>query len=386
MKSDIESLPLIKLNSSSDASYKRPRTCRRVRSTITALVSLTWDRVLSCIAETRDIAMGMGLVAGHPPSHFSSWFTQGINHVPCHSHNDYWHRVPLLSALMAGCSSVEADVWLDGPDLRVGHTSSTLLEGHTFRSLYLDPLLQILEKNNPLPSTSNASPSAPGSASVQGRRTRRRREDELVGLFGNDPAQTLTILVDFKDDPERIWDALMQDLKPLREAGFLSFFNGSERIVRPVTIVATGEAPFHRILENENHRDIFYDAPLDKVTYFSEFGAGVEGSDFAQGGSDEFVYNSENSYYASVDFRRAIGPLPLNRMTQDQLARLQSQVSAAHARGLKVRYWGTPSRPIGLRNYVWRALVREGVDVLSVDDVYAVTMEDWSSPGWLRST
>jgi hypothetical protein len=34
--------------------------------------------------------------------------------VGCHSHNDYWRRVPLYSALQAGCIGVEADVWLFG--------------------------------------------------------------------------------------------------------------------------------------------------------------------------------------------------------------------------------------------------------------------------------
>jgi hypothetical protein len=39
-------------------------------------------------------------------------FSQDIQPVPCHSHNDYWRTISLHSALQAGCTSVEADVWL----------------------------------------------------------------------------------------------------------------------------------------------------------------------------------------------------------------------------------------------------------------------------------
>jgi hypothetical protein len=43
----------------------------------------------------------------------SSWpkdFSQGITLVQCHSHNDYWRKVPLFDALTAGCVGVEADM------------------------------------------------------------------------------------------------------------------------------------------------------------------------------------------------------------------------------------------------------------------------------------
>ncbi len=52
--------------------------------------------------------------------------------------------------------------------------------------------------------------------------------------------------------------------------------------------------------------------------------------------------------------------------------------------GLKVRYWRIPEWPIGLRNYLWRVLVREGVDYLSVDDIEDVRWENWGprKGGW----
>ena len=76
----------------------------------------------------------------------------------------------------------------------------------------------------------------------------------------------------------------------------------------------------------------------------------------------------------SVDFRGVIDLLPLSRLTQDQLVRLQSHIDTAHARGLKTRYWGTLSWPVGWRNHVWQALVRKDVDALSVLLVSIVCM------------
>lgn len=307
--------------------------------------------MLSFLADARDT----GVFLSHRPSLFSNWFTHGVIPVPCHSHNDYWRRVPLYSALAAGCISVEADVWLDGDELRVGHTLKTVLPGHTLRSLYLNPLLEMLQQHDPR----------------YGNGTTKASTD-ITGVFANDLSQTLVLLVDFKADGELIWPLLMEQLEPLRESGYLSYFDGSEMIQRPITVVATGDAPFHLIVENATYRDVFYDTPLDKLYLSSESSPGPDGS----------IYNTNNSYYASVDFRNSIGSLPLSRLSQAQLVKVRNQIRVAHEHGLKVRYWGTPTWPVGLRNYVWRVLVREGVDVLNVDDLHGATKVDWKSRSW----
>ena len=316
------------------------------------LFSFTWGSLLSCLADARDTH----LFPDYRPSLFSQWLTHGVSPVACHSHNDYWRRIPLFSALAAGCISVEADVWLHGDELRVGHTPQTVLPGQTLRSLYLDPLLEMLQKYNT---------AVNGSAVAT----------DLMGVFASDPTQTLVLLVDFKADGELIWPYLMGQLEPLRENGYLTYFNGSEVINRPVTVVASGDAPLDRILMNATHRDVFYDAPLDVLTH-SAFSTV---KDIKMDGS---LFNDHNSYYASVDFHKSIGSLPLSRLSQGQLAKIQNQVRAAHERGLKVRYWGTPKWPVGLRNYVWRVLVREGVDVLNVDDLHDATKVDWRPRSW----
>lgn len=191
-----------------------------------------------------------------------------------------------------------------------------------------------------------------------------------VGIFASDLSQTLVLLVDFKADKELIWPLLMRQLQPFRENGYLSYLDGSVMIQRAITVVATGDVPSKYILENTTYRDIFFDAPLDQLI----------SSDSAD--HDASIYDVTNSYYASVDFRTSFGSLPTGRLSYAQLAKLRSQIDLAHERGLKVRYWGTPTWPVGLRNYVWRVLVREGVDVLNVDDLHGATKVDWTSRSW----
>ncbi len=57
-----------------------------------------------------------------------------------HAHNDYEHPRPLFDALAHGFTSVEADIWLVGGELLVGHDAEDLVPGRTLQSLYLDPL------------------------------------------------------------------------------------------------------------------------------------------------------------------------------------------------------------------------------------------------------
>ncbi|KAJ5118490.1 altered inheritance of mitochondria protein 6 [Penicillium atrosanguineum] len=336
---------------------RRALLCRALVRPLYALVfifglfsffTFAWSGLFPFFADARDSHLF--------PILQSNWRTHGVDPVPCHSHNDYWRRVPLFSALEVGCISVEADVWLHDDDLQVGHTRQTVLPGQTLRSLYLDPLLEMLQKHNLIMNGSTI-------------------PAELVGVFTSDPTQTLVLLVDFKGTGELIWPHLMEQLQPLREGGYLTYFNGSEVLNRPITIVASGDAPLEQILKSTTHRDIFYDAPLDVLAHptFSTV------TDLKMDGS---IFNDHNSYYASVDFHRSIGSLPLSRLSQGQLAKIKNQIQVAHERGLKVRYWGTPKWPVGLRNYVWRALVREGVDVLNVHDLHGATKVDWRPRTW----
>ncbi|OJJ66893.1 hypothetical protein ASPBRDRAFT_200512 [Aspergillus brasiliensis CBS 101740] len=320
--------------------------------------------------------------------HWPTDISRDIVPVGCHSHNDYWRPVPLFSALQAGCTGVEADVWLVEDDLYVGHTMSALTPQRTLRNLYINPLLRILEQQNPI---TDLHP---------------QRDDPPQGVFDMDPSQTLILLIDFKTDGQETWNYVHAQLAPLRERGYLSFFNGTDIIPGPITVVGTGNTPFNLVTANATHRDIFFDAPLDKLVddYITSedydddvssipiapeggtdagiairatknVGQGLSGISDADIGPDTFDWT--NSYYASVSFKKSIGMPWSFRLSQRQVDQIRAQIRGAHRRGLKVRYWGVPAWPRSLRNHLWSLLVREGVDYLNVDDLRSATRQDW---------
>ncbi|KAL5048181.1 hypothetical protein BDW71DRAFT_26314 [Aspergillus fruticulosus] len=309
------------------------------------------------------------------PADTTRWPTdisRDIFPVPCHSHNDYWRRVPLYSALEAGCTGVEADVWLFDDDLFVGHTRSALSPSRTLRNMYIDPLLRILHRQNPI---THFHPDIDQSRN---------------GVFDTDPSQTLVLLIDFKTDGEEAWDYVYAQLTPLRESGYLTYYNGSDVISGPITVVGTGYAPFNKIAACTTYRDIFFDAPLDRLVEdvdridtkarlekrADNAGQGLSGISNVDIKPDTF--DTTNSYYASVSFKKAVGIPWMLHLTERQVQTIRSQIRAAHRQGLKVRYWGTPAWPRSLRNHVWRVLAREGVDMLNVDDLVSATRRDWA--------
>ncbi|KAL8652015.1 MAG: hypothetical protein Q9226_004444 [Calogaya cf. arnoldii] len=342
---------------------------------------------------------------GHIGQGLSSWptdFSRGILPIPCHSHNDYWRRVPLYSAIEAGCISVEADVWLIHEELYVGHSLASLTPNRTLASLYVDPLVQILEKQNP---TTKFHPN--GNVSQ-------------YGVFDTVPEQSLTLLIDFKTSGSALFPYVLSALEPLRSRGHLTYRNGTQTVNRPITVVGTGSTPFSLVesdLANPHH-DIFFDAPLAAMwegfpgealapALKSEslvYGADIEASlpedaaaeqeqhpgsedDMGQGMSGApqnlNAYTSENSVYASVSFAQAIGHVLYGKLSDAQMNLIRGHIRGAHRRGLKARYWELPFWPIGLRNYVWDVLVKEGVDILNVDDLNGATKTDWGSKtGW----
>lgn len=77
-------------------------------------------------------------------AHWPTDASRNVIPVPCHSHNDYWRRVPLYLAVQAGCTSVEVDVWLFDQELFVGHSESSLTPGRTLRELYIKPLHELI--------------------------------------------------------------------------------------------------------------------------------------------------------------------------------------------------------------------------------------------------
>lgn len=142
---------------------------------------------------------------------FPTYAFNDVTPFACHSHNDCTRDKALYSALRAGCISVEADIWTPDTKLVVGHTDPGA-NGPTFINLYVNPLKKLI--------------------------------DEPKAIFPAQQDQRLSLLIDFRNsgsDAEKAWDQLVADLQPLRDAGYLSHYEGG---FEPglIIIIASGNA------------------------------------------------------------------------------------------------------------------------------------------------
>ncbi|TKA06189.1 hypothetical protein FCI23_32835 [Actinacidiphila oryziradicis] len=101
-------------------------------------------RHLSRVVAVLVTAVLAGGLAG-APSYAGQRTAAPLRHA--HAHNDYEHERPLADALSHGLNSVEADIWLVGDQLLIGHEESDLTLDRTLESLYLDPLLAQVRAN-----------------------------------------------------------------------------------------------------------------------------------------------------------------------------------------------------------------------------------------------
>lgn len=274
-------------------------------------------------------------------------FSREIVPIPMHSHNDETRSVPLFEALAAGCISVEADTWLwnnstGEQDLLVGHASNSLTPERSLRSLYLNPLQTILENQN-VHTGFNGNGSAVPS-----------------GVYETSPNKTVVLLLDVKSNGTETWPIIMQQLEPLREAGWLTFWNGSTNSItqRPIRVVGSGNTPFDSVVSNTTYRDIFFDAPLANIS--------------------DPQYNTSNSYTASISLGDAVGKMWFGKFSSSQLKVVRTQIAQATAKDLVPRYWDTVAWPISWRNYVWGTLADSGTGLLNVDDVQEGSRWDWN--------
>jgi hypothetical protein len=336
---------------------------------------------------------------GHPGAglaHYPTDATRDVLPIPCHSHNDYWRRIPFYDAIHWGCTSVEADVWLFDEELYVGHNLAALTRNRTFKNLYVNPIIDLLDRMNPETEFSNTTGH---------------------GVFDVDPQQPLILLVDFKTNGRDLFPVVSRQLEALREKGHLTFWDGKHVNTRAVTVVGTGNTPFDMVVANNSYRDIFFDAPLEKLWEHPrhpieqddpvhdkddalKYGeamslpsqedidaAAVEspssGKTSGQGQTGTEIvespdaYNTSTSYYASVSFTSTVGFVWRGHLSPRQMEIIRGQIRGAKRRGLKARYWDTPSWPIALRNHVWHVLMKEGADVLNVDDLKGAATDHW---------
>ncbi|PQO47913.1 hypothetical protein C5Y93_01930 [Blastopirellula marina] len=222
-----------------------------------------------------------------------------------HAHNDYYHTRPLFDALDQGFGSVEADIFLVGDQLLVGHYQIELSSKRSLESLYLEPLKQRIETNG---------------GSVY----------EKPGRF--------VLLVDVKTDGEKTYAVLEKVLAKYDD--ILSVTQDGKHEAKAVTVIISGNRAKQEIAESEPRyagidgrlSDLDSDAPADLLPLISD----KWGSHFKWKGEGE--------------------------MPADQKAKLREIVKKAHAKGRIVRFWATPEHP-----KVWSELNDAGVDLIGTD-------------------
>ncbi|KAL8864199.1 MAG: hypothetical protein Q9198_010026, partial [Flavoplaca austrocitrina] len=282
-------------------------------------------RWLSIILLVALLGVTAGFIACEIPRHgtkptdstrsLASWATDSrdAKPIPCHSHNDYLRHVPLFDALAAGCTGVEADVWVDSnlkDDMYVGHTRKSLQPARTLNSLYIEPLLAILNEMN-VPSNLSS------PTSVEDPKT-------PAGVFETFPTQAITLLIDLKTASESTFPIVLAAIKPLLERNYLTTWSQDVGLIPgPITVVGTGNTNFTSAIlspANSNPRLIFFDAPLDTLATLEQ--------------KDTNDYNNNNSYYASVSYNQDIGKPLLGFMYPSQVRKVKREIVAAGERGL----------------------------------------------------
>ncbi|TKA57556.1 hypothetical protein B0A49_09974 [Cryomyces minteri] len=297
--------------------------------------SLILSGALGVLAAAQsDIALSSSLqyILANTNYTYPTALTRGIVPKALHSHNDYWRDVPFYSALAAGAVSVEADVWLYNGTLYIGHEQSALTDARTFNSLYIQPILDVLHRQNP-PTRFVSGPTK-------------------NGVFDTSSGQTLYLFVDVKTPGPTTWPAVVKALEPLRNASYLTTFNGTGVTPGPVTVIGTGNTPLDQV-QPVQQRDYFWDAQIPALT------------------TSQANITRNVSPIASTGFAAVFGQVRNQTLNATQLSTLRSQVATAHARGIQVRYWDQPGWPVSTRNAIWRTLWDEGVDLLNVDDLQA---------------
>ncbi|MFG1793025.1 hypothetical protein [Nocardia sp. NPDC049149] len=237
-----------------------------------------------------------------------------------HAHNDYLHDRPLYDALAQGFTSVEADVYpgLQSTDLSVAHAPWEIRPQRTLRSLYLDPLRQIVAANG-------------GTV--------------LPGYTGE-----FQLLIEMKWDAPtayRVLDDLTRD--PQYAGLFTRYVDG--RVIRgPVTIglltAFTDGTDLRTTLAAQNPRSAFViGAPND-------LGTGIPAT----------LMPEINADWAKLFRWRGEGAMPdAERRTLTEL------VDRAHREGKRIRFWGVPEQPGAARKALWDMQYDTGVDRIATD-------------------
>ncbi|MDN3027791.1 phosphatidylinositol-specific phospholipase C/glycerophosphodiester phosphodiesterase family protein [Streptomyces sp. S.PB5] len=231
-----------------------------------------------------------------------------------HAHNDYEHERPLFDALDHRFGSVEADIFLVGDQLLIGHTVDDLDPSRTLESLYLDPLARIVKANR-------------GSV-YRGHR------------------RPLQLLIDIKTEGSSTYLELDRHLQRYKHL-FTTYAHGRV-FPGPVTAVISGDRAARTPMEAQTVRRAFYDGRL---------------ADLGSSAPASFISLISDNWTLNFTWQ-GVGAFP-----DAERQKLRGIVQTAHARGQQVRFWATPDVAGPARDALWGELLAADVDYLNTDDL-----------------
>ena len=231
-----------------------------------------------------------------------------------HAHNDYEHPRPLFDALDHRFGSVEADIFLVGDQLLIGHDASELDPTRTLESLYLDPLAARVRANH-------------GSVYRGWRRP-------------------LQLLIDIKTEGSSTYLELDRHLGRYPHL-FTRYAHGRVH-PGPVTAVISGDRAARIPMEAQAERRAFYDGRL---------------TDLGSAAPASFIPLISDNWTLNFTWLGE-GPFP-----EAERQKLRDITGAAHARGQEIRFWATPDAAGPARDALWTELLAGGVDYLNTDDL-----------------
>lgn len=232
--------------------------------------------------------------------------------IPAHSHNDYEHDHPLFDALSFQFKSVEADVYSIGDSLFVAHDIDQIKPGRTLRTLYLEPLKQIVRKNN-------------GS------------------VYGN--SEEILLLIDIKDDAMRTYRLLHQNLEGYKE--MMTTFENGQKKPGAVMVIVSGNRPLE-YMQSQQIRYAGFDGRLENLE------SGLS-SNLMPMVSDNWV-----KYFKWKGATQFSGP---------EKQKLHDLAQKALDNGYILRFWGTPNQTHEQRIAVWKELKEGGVGIIGADNL-----------------
>ncbi|MFI6549272.1 phosphatidylinositol-specific phospholipase C/glycerophosphodiester phosphodiesterase family protein [Streptomyces prunicolor] len=231
-----------------------------------------------------------------------------------HAHNDYEHPRPLFDALDHRFGSVEADIFLVGDQLLIGHDASELDPSRTLESLYLDPLAALVKANH--------------------------------GSVYRGWRHPLQLLIDIKTEGSSTYLELDRHLQRYKHL-FTTYAHGR---VHPgaVTNVISGDRAARTPMEAQTVRRAFYDGRL---------------ADLGSSAPASFISLISDDWQANFTW------LGTGTFPDAERQKLRSIVAGAHAAGQTVRFWNTPDLAGPARDALWTELFAAGVDFLNTDDL-----------------